>query len=140
MDFQNNAQYAMDIVLQNHYNRHYSPAYARKPYNGLQKQYSETKCNQNGATAESSLYGPETPFLAPLCEKLVSGIDFSESYLSKGTDAVGQLFEEKSFFGKVRIESVLDDMVVFADIGFVKKDWHPDNTGMFHLTIAEFSL
>ena len=38
------------------------------------------------------------------------------------------------------VESVLDDMVVFADIGFVKKDWHPDNTGMFHLTIAEFSL
>jgi hypothetical protein len=25
------------------------------------------------------------------------------------------------------VESVLDDMVVFADMGFAKADWHPDN-------------
>ena len=38
------------------------------------------------------------------------------------------------------VESVLDDMVISANTNFIKKDWHPANTGMFHVTTAEFSL
>lgn len=109
MDFQNNAKYTMDLVLQNHYNRHYNPAYTSKPYGSAQKRYvihaDKIKLND-----QTSLLGHETPFLAPLCEKMLSGIDFSDSYLSKGIDEVGRLFEEKSFFGKARIESILGDM------------------------------
>ena len=65
---------------------------------------------------EKPSYGDYNALLAPLCAGMVSGIDFSKSYLDKNLDPVAGLFTQKTFFGKARIEDLLADMSVRYDM------------------------
>ncbi|OVE73914.1 hypothetical protein BVX94_02240 [bacterium B17] len=52
----------------------------------------------------------ENALLAPLCDSMVSEIDFKPPYLNKDMDPITGLFDGKALFGKTRIQSFLHDM------------------------------
>lgn len=89
-----------------HYNARYNPMYARQsPYLNRCAYVIPVGYRKVGREPENASY-----LLAPLSTGIVSEIDFSRPYLNKDMDPVTGLFESKTFFGKARIESVLNEM------------------------------